>query len=186
MYPVTFGHRLHDFTGSLCVKLLSMTPLLSPTIMFTDQCALNPDGSLKDPKDILWFHDKDDAQPLPSTSAPGQAAQPLGRGLRNKTTSRFLDAVAREQLSSDEENLTAFARPPRRKRACASNIFGGAAPLSLSSRNSFEVLPVEESLDDEQDKDFQSVSGSESGGDSGNNSTDLDLISNSEVRVLLS
>ena len=56
---------------------------------------------------VHWFHDKDDAQPLPSTSAPGQAAQPLDRGLRNKTTSQFLDAVAREQLGSDEENLTA-------------------------------------------------------------------------------
>jgi hypothetical protein len=55
-------------------------------MMSTDQCAQNPDGSLKDAKDIQWFHDKDDAQPLPSTAAP---VQPLGRGLRNKATSRF-------------------------------------------------------------------------------------------------
>ena len=45
---------------------------------------------------------------------------------------------------------------------------------------------MEESLDNEQDEDFQSVSSSESGGDSGNDSTDLDLISNSKVQVLLS
>ena len=61
--------------------------------MSTDQCALNPKGSLKDPKDIQWFFDKDDACPLPSDPNP---AQPLGRGHCNKATSRFLDAVACE------------------------------------------------------------------------------------------
>ena len=44
---------------------------------------------------------------------------------------------------------------------------------------------VEQSLDDKQDKDFQSVSGSESGGDFSDNFTDLELISNSEIQVLL-
>jgi hypothetical protein len=153
--------------------------------MSTDQCAQNPDGSLKDPKDIQWFHDKDDALPLPSAAAP---AQPLGRGLRNKAANRFLDAVAREQLGSDDEDLNAFARPPRRKRAPrASNISGGAAPPTLSSRNLFETLLVDESSDNEKDENFQSVSGSgsESSDDSGDDSTGLELISNNEVRVAL-
>jgi hypothetical protein len=44
-------------------------------IMSSDQCTCNPDGSLKDPKDIQWFNNKDDVQPLSSTSA---SAKPLG------------------------------------------------------------------------------------------------------------
>ena len=47
------------------------------------------------------------------------------------------------------------------------------------------MLLVEQSLDDKQDKDFQSVSGFESDGDSSDDFTDLELISNSEVQVLL-
>ena len=47
------------------------------------------------------------------------------------------------------------------------------------------MLLVEQSLDDKQDKDFQSVSGFKSSGDSSDNFTDLELISNSEVQVLL-
>lgn len=151
--------------------------------MSTDQCAQNADGSLKDAAEIQWFHDKDDAQPLPSTAAPAQQPQPLGRGLRNKAASRFMDAVAREQLGSDEENLDAFVRPPKRKRAPrASNVSDGAAPPTLSS---FATLPLEESSDDENDGNFQSVFGSESGDDSDSDSTDLELISNNEVQVLL-
>jgi len=31
--------------------------------MSLDQCAQNPDGSLKDANEIQWFYDKDDAEP---------------------------------------------------------------------------------------------------------------------------
>ena len=152
--------------------------------MSSDQCAQNPDGSLKDPKDIQWFNDVEDAQPLPSHTAP---AQPLGRGLRNKTTKRFSDAVAREQLDSDEDGLNTFAEPPKRKRVVrASNVSGDAAPQTLSSSNSFDTLPVEESSDDDEDGSFKSDSGSESDDDSGDQSTpDLELISNDEVGIRL-
>ncbi|KAI9456406.1 hypothetical protein F5148DRAFT_1151338 [Russula earlei] len=34
----------------------------------TDQCALRPDGTLKDASDIVWFNDKDDDTPIASTS----------------------------------------------------------------------------------------------------------------------
>jgi hypothetical protein len=146
--------------------------------MSSDQCAQNPDGSLKDPKDIQWFNDAEDAQPLPFPAAPTHS---LGRGLRNKTTNRFSDAVAREKLDSDEEDLDAFAEPPKRKRAArASNISGSAALPTLSSSNSFETLPVEESSDDDEDGSFKSDSGSESGEDSSEES-DLELIANDEV-----
>jgi hypothetical protein len=148
--------------------------------MSSDQCAQNPDGSLKDLKDIQWFNDAEDAQPLPFPAAP---AHRLGRGLHNKTMNWFSDAVACEKLDSDEEDLNAFAEPPKRKHAaCASNIFGSATLLTLSSSNSFETLPVEESLDDDEDGSFKSDSGSESGEDS-SEEPDLELIANDEVRI---
>src|ERR1700735_2603518 len=107
--------------------------------MSSDQCAQNPDGSLKDPGDIQWFNDAEDAQPLPSL------AQPLGRGRRIKATNRFSDALTREQLDSDEEGRNTFTEAPKHKRAVrASNVSGSASPPSLSSSNSFETLPVEE------------------------------------------
>ena len=127
------------------------------TIMSSDQCTQNPDGSLKDLKDIQWFDDAEDAQPLPSLAAPTHS---LGRGLRNKTTNRFSDAIAREKLDSDEEDLNVFTEPPKRKRtARASNVSGSAALPTLSSSNSFETLPVEESSDDDEDGSFKSDSG---------------------------
>ncbi|KAG1895771.1 uncharacterized protein F5891DRAFT_889596, partial [Suillus fuscotomentosus] len=36
-------------------------------------CALNPDGSLKDAKDIIFYNDPDDAVPIPT---PSSSAQP--------------------------------------------------------------------------------------------------------------
>ncbi|KAG1903706.1 uncharacterized protein F5891DRAFT_906654, partial [Suillus fuscotomentosus] len=36
-------------------------------------CALNPDGSLKDAKDIIFYNDLDDAIPIPT---PSSSAQP--------------------------------------------------------------------------------------------------------------
>src|ERR1700679_3689571 len=117
--------------------------------MSSDQCAQNPDGSLKDPEDIQWFNDAEDAQPLPSL------AQPLGRGRRIKATNRFSDALAREQLDSDED-LNTFTEAPKRKRAVhASNVSGSAGPPTLSLSNSFETLPVEESSDDNEDESFK-------------------------------
>jgi hypothetical protein len=142
--------------------------------MSTDQCAQNPDGTLKDANNIQWFFDKDDAQPLPS-AAP--SPQPLGRGLRNKAANRFFDTVARERLGSDDEDLNG---PPRRKRiARTSNVSGGAVPPTTS-----EILPVEEPSDTEKDQTFQSDGDSKSSDDdTGDNSTDLELISNNEVRL---
>jgi hypothetical protein len=92
---------------------------------------------------------------------------------------RFSDAVAREQLDSDEEDLSAFTEPPKRKRTgWASNISGRAAFPTLSLSNLFETLPVEESLDDDEDGSFQSESGSES-------TPEIEPISNDEVQVQL-
>jgi hypothetical protein len=138
--------------------------------MSSDQCAQNPDGSLKDPKDIQWFNDKDNNAPIPSSAAH---SKPLGRGLRTKTTNRLSDAIARKQLGSDEEDIAAFSQPPKCK--CATHASAGTKPPTLSSANSFESLQVEESAGDNEDESFKTDSGDESD----NQSTDA--ISNNEV-----
>ena len=156
------------------------------TIMSSDQCALNPNGSLKDTKDIQWFNDLDDAHPLPNPTSTA-LAQPLGQGRCNKTANWFLDTVAREQLDSDQE-LNSFIQPSKSKHAVchgALNISNSSAcPPPLASSNSFKVLLVEQSSDDEDDGSFKSDCGSESGDDSSDDSTpELAQISNDEVRV---
>ena len=40
------------------------------TLLFLDQCALNPDGSFKDASEITWHHDPDDETPIASGSKP--------------------------------------------------------------------------------------------------------------------
>ena len=150
--------------------------------MSSDQCAQNPDGSLKDPKDIQWFNDAEDAHPLPFPAAPAHC---LGQGLRNKTTNQFSDAVACEKPDSDEEDPNTFAEPPKHKWAsCASNVSGSATLLTLSSSNSFQTLPVEECSDDDLDGSFKSDSGSELGEDS-SEEPDLELIANDKVWIQL-
>jgi hypothetical protein len=167
--------------------------------MFTNQYALNSDGSLKDAKDIKWSYNKDNKQPLPrlrvpftvnaqavqpltSTATPATAtpAQPLGYGLCNKATTWFLDAIAHEQLSSDGKDPNTFVKPPRCKCA-AQPARTPQPPPTLSSSNSFVVLPVEEPSDNENDGTFQTESGSESDVNSSDGSMDLELISNNEV-----
>jgi hypothetical protein len=153
--------------------------------MSSEQCAQNPDGSLKDPKDIQWFNDPDDAQPLPNPTAPAQPPS-LGRGRRNKTTNRFLDAVAHEQLDSDQEPNTFIQLSKRKRAARVLNISGtsGARPLSLASGNPFKALPIEEPSDDKDDGSFKLDCGSESGDNSSDGSTpELAQISNDEVRA---
>lgn len=83
----------------------------------SDQCALNFNGSLKVTKDIQWFYDKDNTQPLTFTTSSTQSGQPLSCNLRNKATNQFLDTVAYKQSDSDEEDLNVFAKPPRHKYA---------------------------------------------------------------------
>jgi hypothetical protein len=145
--------------------------------MSTDQCAQNPDGSLKDTKEIQWFYNKDDAEPLPLDRSATGPSQALGCGLRNKATNRFVDAVACEQLGSDEKDLYG---PPRRKRVAHAS--GGAVPPAVPPAISLKSPPPMEAYsDDENNATFPSDLGSESSHNSTDNSTDLELISNNEV-----
>ncbi|KAG2741698.1 hypothetical protein P692DRAFT_20668200, partial [Suillus brevipes Sb2] len=45
--------------------------------MSNDACALNADGSLKDAKDIVFYHDPDDPNPIvPTSSAQLSSSNP--------------------------------------------------------------------------------------------------------------
>lgn len=150
--------------------------------MSSDQCALDPDGSLKDARDIQWYNDPDDDQPLPPAPLGPPAvspAEPLGRGRRNKVTSRFADAVARERLRSDDEDI-APARPPTRKRLVAPPRATAPGP----SDDAVDTLPKESSDADENASFRASSSSAESGSESGHGSTDVDLISGNEVCIV--
>ena len=87
---------VQDFkTGSSSV-VWTLPLIQAPTSVLSHVylCAQNPDGSLKDAKDIQWFHDEDDVQLLPldlsiATPVPAaQPVQPLRHGLCNKTADR--------------------------------------------------------------------------------------------------
>jgi hypothetical protein len=77
--------------------------------------------------------------------------------------------------------LDNFLKLPRHKHtAHAENVPSGTAPPTLTSKNSFETLTVEESLDSDEDKSFKLDSGDELHNNSGE-SNDLEPITNSEV-----
>ncbi len=40
--------------------------VLTFVIVDSESCALNPDGTMKDAEDIVWYNDPNDAQPIPS------------------------------------------------------------------------------------------------------------------------
>jgi hypothetical protein len=145
--------------------------------MSTDQCAQNPNGSFKDTKEIQWFYDKDDAEPLPLDPSAVGPSQALWHGLCNKATNRFMDAVAREQLGSDEEDLYG---PPRCKHIARAS--GSAVPPAVSPAISLKSPPPMEGYsDNENNTTFPSDLGSESSHNLTDNLTDLELISNNEV-----
>lgn len=51
-------------------------------VALLEQCALRPDGSLKDASEITWVHDPDDEKPV--------ASGPLGRQLPGKYFTCFI------------------------------------------------------------------------------------------------
>ncbi|KAF5317589.1 hypothetical protein D9758_018466 [Tetrapyrgos nigripes] len=73
--------------------------------MANSQCAVNPDGSLKDASEIVFYNDVDDMEPISGPSATGAASGDT-RLSRNKH-SKMLQAV--EDGATDED-------PPKRKK----------------------------------------------------------------------
>lgn len=149
----------------------------------SDQCALNPDGSLKDASEIEFIHDPDDARPVTSSTT-----QPLGRGHRTKRMDLFSKSIAREQLGSDIEDDEGFVAPPKRRRA-RRTVANTGRTASLGTRNSFERLSGEENATDADDGNFsddipalQSCSDSDDGGDT---DTDFEMITNEEVSLFI-
>ncbi|KAI9441140.1 hypothetical protein F5148DRAFT_1293400 [Russula earlei] len=65
----------------------------------TDQCALQPDGTLKDASDIVWFNDKDDDTPIASASTVQTA-----RNQQTQNTARMQEIIEAEQASSESDS----------------------------------------------------------------------------------
>ena len=157
--------------------------------MSSDQCANNSDSSLKDAKDIQYLNDPDDSNPLPTPTA-----EPLGCGLQSKATNWLSDALAHELLDSDEEDAEdadGFTKITRCKctSCAASNASSGAATPALSLANSFEVLPDEDSEnDDNGDRSFKTKSNDNSDEDDmpGLEPMSDDKVSNNEVLMSIS
>ncbi|KAH9003026.1 hypothetical protein EDB86DRAFT_3116932 [Lactarius hatsudake] len=91
-------------------SLVPRVPLKSPislskklAISLKHQCALRPDGSLKDASEIKWVNDPDDNIPV----APGRSPS-----RRPRNTARMAEIIAAEQDSGDDNN----SKPSRKRK----------------------------------------------------------------------
>jgi hypothetical protein len=139
----------------------------------SEQCAVGSDGNLLPATEIEWFNDPDDKAPIsgPSKDQPllegaknPDIVEPsfihlhlLGRGHRKKSQ-KFAQMLLAEQY---DENGNFILVKPRRPRTAA------APKKSVSSKNAFEVLDVEDS-GDESFEASNSGSSTESESDSNN------------------
>ncbi|KAI9447096.1 hypothetical protein F5148DRAFT_1153540, partial [Russula earlei] len=82
----------------------------------TDQCALQPDGTLKDASDIVWFNDKDDDTPIASASTvqTGSSVQ----NQRTQNTAWMWEIIEAEQASSESDLHPWPHRRKYNKRRC--------------------------------------------------------------------
>jgi hypothetical protein len=136
----------------------------------SEQCAVGSDGHLLPATEIQWFNDPDDKAPIaaPSKDQPQLEGaknpetcfihlHPLGRGHRKKSN-KFAQMLLAEQ---HDENGKFITVKPRRSRTAA------ASKKSVLSKNTFEVLDVEDS-GDESFEASASGSSTESESDSNN------------------
>ncbi|KAI0277781.1 hypothetical protein BC826DRAFT_1113732 [Russula brevipes] len=132
----------------------------------TDHPALGQDGHLLDASEIEWYHDPDDAQPIPSSShLQGQRSRPV----RATTGGRMAAALAAEKL--DE-----FGKPVQSTRR---RLTQPLKPRAVAKRK----RAVDDAETDVDDNNFIASSSTEDGSDDDN---DVMEISNEEVRKLLS
>ena len=73
---------------------------ISQWFTMADQCALNPNRTLKDTSEILFYDDPDNLHLLLPPSSPPKA---LSYGLRAKWTDHLSKSIIQEQLGSDIE-----------------------------------------------------------------------------------
>ena len=111
---------------------------VSQQFTMADQCPLDPDGTLKDASEILFYNDLDDPHPfLPPLSAP----KALSPGLRAKQTDWLSKSIIQEQLGSDIEDDEGFVLPKSRPHKLATSYTTSNKIISTS--NPFDALPVE-------------------------------------------
>ncbi|KAJ7107353.1 hypothetical protein C8R44DRAFT_941074 [Mycena epipterygia] len=128
----------------------------------SEQCAVGSDGNLLPATEIQWFNDPDDKTPI---AAPSKDQPQLeGRGHRKKSK-KFAQMLLAEQ---HDENGKFITIKPRRSRTAA------APKKSVLSKNSFEVLDVEDSGDESFEA---SASGSSTESESDSNNVSMKEIS---------
>lgn len=131
----------------------------SPVMPSADQCAVGPDGKLLDAKDITFYNDPDDNDPLPrsgstSTPAGGQAVPitnffPRTSGRQRKESSRLTDpnnaeAAKRKAIST----LDADRRGARPRTSSPST-----APPSAAEDEDDDMPELEEVSDSSGEED---------------------------------
>ncbi|KAK7036644.1 hypothetical protein VNI00_011577 [Paramarasmius palmivorus] len=137
-----------------------------------DQCAVNPDGTLKKTQNIPFFHSPSSKIPLPSVSSPPSTS---ARQTRRKRTDRMAQIIAAEQ--ADENGVVKHRRPGSSSlRVRKAKVVGADADPNIN--------PAPDS--DAEDEDYI-ASGSES--DFSGSDTEMDeeveIITNEELSASL-
>jgi hypothetical protein len=79
----------------------------------SDQCAIAPDGSLKNAADIQWFNDADDDVPLPSR-APSQPLTSASASSSVRSLDNFFSSHLRAKKVSGERHSSRIRKPSKR------------------------------------------------------------------------
>ncbi|KAF5345060.1 hypothetical protein D9758_010453 [Tetrapyrgos nigripes] len=103
--------------------ILQFSAFSKHSLMSTDQCAMNKDGTLKDATEIVFYHDVDDVTPI---SGPSNAAASI-RG-RNKNA-RMLASIESDKYEADGVTLSkpgpVRRRKPKKKKTKGQDVDSG-------------------------------------------------------------
>ena len=135
-------------------------------LSFLDQCALNPNGSLKDASEITWHHDPNDETPIASGSKPSGSSHTAfaiyqflisctDRAQRSRNVDRMAEIINAEQDSDNQDD----PKPSRKRKR----------------------KPKQKA--DESDKDDGDFAGSSSNSDSVSGDNDMDCVEITNIEV---
>jgi hypothetical protein len=143
--------------------LVSFTLLLIDNM--SDQCAVAPDGSLKDAADIQWYNDPDDSAPIPSASRLSTASASSSA----QSLAKFLSSHPPAKKVSGERHSSRVRKPSKRttdpdNAETAGDTFGNAqsgqkrkaSTANVSRRVSRKVVESDANSNSASDDDNQS------------------------------
>ena len=132
----------------------------------SDQCAVAPDGSLKDAADIQWYNDPDDSAPLPSASRSSTGTSPL---LLAQSLDKFWSSRPPTKRVSGERHSSRVRKPSKRtidpdNAETAGDTFKNvqsgqkrkASTANISRWVTHQVIELDTNSDSASDNDFQS------------------------------